>query len=440
MLAGGAAGWVGLVAPSPIVLGVLVASTLVGGAALAVARFNPSLAICMVGVGLATASLMTTLSVARGFEREITRQLTRINGHMLLTKYGLDFFEYTEVAADVLRDARVVAASPFAYATVAIVREDRDVESQAPSDAPARPTVVIAKGIDPDVASQLSGLEGLFERGDLSGLRPGDTRHLPGIVLGRRVAERIGVRPGDRVRVVVPAEIDGAASPERPPRHASFEVLDRLHSGTAEIDGNLALMHLTAGQALFFQEGRVTGIEFELRDPQAVDEVVEALEGRLPAVFRFTTWKRTHGSFLVVLRQIRAALTLILGLMVVVAATSLVASLLLLVRRKRFDIGALAGMGADRSLVFWTFEVVGVVTGAVGAAGGLALGAIYTAVLGALRMPLQSEVYPLDHLPVAPSWWDGLGPAGFALLVCAVASGPVASMAAGVRPWVSLRG
>lgn len=420
--------------------GLFVLGSLVTLAAAVLHYFHASLAICMVGVAMAGASLTTTLAVARGFEREITRQLTRINGHLLVTKYGLDFFEYPAVAKRVLADPRVLAASPFAYATVALVRENPEGEEAVAHEDTPRPTVVIAKGLDPNWAAKMQGLPTLFDRGNLEGLRPGDTRHVPGIVLGHRVATRLGVEVGDRVRLVVPAEIDGASGPDTPPRHASFEVLDRLRSGTAEIDDNLALVHLTAAQALFFREGRVTGIEFELADPAAVDRVVADLEDQLRAPYRMTTWKRTHGAFLVVLRQIRMALTLVLGLMVLVAASSVVTSLLLLVRRKRFEIGALAGLGADRRAVFWVFETVGVATGVIGALGGLVLGAAYGAVLAVVRMPLASDVYPIDHLPIAPGPVDALGPAVLAVALCALASGPVAARAAGIRPWLSLRG
>src|SRR5690606_36972660 len=104
--------------------------------------------------------------------------------------------------------------------------------------------------------------------GELGALRPGDVRHVPAIALGGRLAARLGVEVGDRVRLVAPAELDGtAAAMSRPPRHGEYEVVDLLDTGVGDYDAALALVHLSAAQALFFGERRVTGVEFALREP-----------------------------------------------------------------------------------------------------------------------------------------------------------------------------
>ncbi|MEX1366294.1 MAG: hypothetical protein AB1Z98_24430, partial [Nannocystaceae bacterium] len=150
--------------------------------------FNPAMAVSVVGVALACASLMTALSVTTGFQLEITRALARVNGHVLLTKYGLDFFEYDELADRWLERPEVIAASPFAYSMVAVVPEpDTDPqtgEPVVPDDdelPPAGPAIVVGKGIHPGRAAQQQGFTQVLGRGDPAALRPGDTRHLPGI-------------------------------------------------------------------------------------------------------------------------------------------------------------------------------------------------------------------------------------------------------------------
>ncbi|MEX1369179.1 MAG: FtsX-like permease family protein, partial [Nannocystaceae bacterium] len=257
----------------------------------------------------------------------------------------------------------------------------------------------------------------------------------PGIVLGRGLATRLGVEVGSRVRVVVPAEVGGAGGP---PRHAVFDVLDTMSTGTSELDRNMALMHLSAGQALFFREGRVTGIEFELTDPELAETVADQMAAELPQVYRISTWRETNSPMLMGLQQIRATLSVVLGLMVLVSASSLIASLLLLVRRKRHDIAVMMAVGGSRSLVLWVFEAVGLFAGAVGATLGLALGGLYCLVIDTFRYPLGSDIYPVDHLPVVIRAIDALGPAVAAVLLCGLASGPVAMMAARVRVVASL--
>ena len=233
--------------------------------------------------------------------------------------------------------------------------------------------------------------------------------------------------------VVTPAELDGRPeSRDRSPRHATFEVLDLLDTGVTELDGGLAMVHLSAAQAIFFGEARVTGIEVELVDAEEAPAVAAGLEARLPAAFRATSWQQQSEATLAGLRQIRAAVSVILGLLEVVAASALVASLLLLVRRKQAGIATMMAMGSDGRLIFWIFESVGCLAGICGALVGVGLGAAYAGLIAVFRYPLHGDVYPIDHLPVRLGAWDLLGPALAAVLICAAVSGPVALIAARV--------
>ncbi|MBX7082741.1 MAG: ABC transporter permease [Nannocystaceae bacterium] len=459
---------------SLVLAGVLGVASMLALAAVALRWFPPAMAVSVVGIALSCASLMTALAVTTGFLAEISRTISRFNGHILLTKYGLDFTEYEAVAAELREDPRVVAASPFAYSMVVLVRDDgtaiaptasalatapprpRDDDAgwdaaldadaalpvqQTPlgstaqgADAVERTAIVVGKGIDPRFAGEFQGLAPAFGRRDLSGLRPGDSRWLPGLVLGRALRRELGVEIGDRVRVVVPAQLDGGPEGEDPPpRHAVFELTDELDTGIIELDRNLALMHLSAAQSLFFRAGRVTGIEFEIADPEQAQAVADGMSARLPPLYRASTWREANADMFATLMQIRVAVSLVLGLMGIVGAASLVASLLLVVRRKQHDIGVLLALGCDARGMFWLFEAVGLLVGGVGVVLGLGLGALYCAVIARYHFPLSSEVYPIDHLPTQVALADVAVPAGIALVLCAIASGPIAVLATRVR-------
>ncbi len=438
----------------------LVVAIALGGmallAGLTLRLFNPAMAVSVVGVALACASLMTALSVTAGFQLEITRALARLNGHVLLTKYGLDFFEYERLADQWREHPEVTAASPFAYSMVAVVYQPGqqnldddeagddgeagiDDDGAEPSGPPpAGPAIVVGKGLLPERAAELDGFLDVLGGHDASVLRPGDTRHVPGIVLGRGLATRLGAEVGAVVRVVVPPGV-GETEVGGPPRHAPFEVLDIMTTGTSELDGNMVLMHISAAQALFFREARATGIEFELTDPELAETIADQMAAQLPQLYRISTWRETNSPMLLGLQQIRATLSLVLGLMVVVAASSLIASLLLLVRRKRHGIAVMMAVGGARSLVFWVFEAVGLFAGGVGAVLGLSLGGLYCLVIDTFHYPLGSDIYPIDHLPVTIRTIDAVGPAAVAILLCGLASGPVALLAARVRVIASLK-
>jgi len=423
-----------------------VVASLVAVGMVCVRILMPAVAVAVFGMALGCAALTTVLGVTSGFENELTLRMTRMNGHVLLTKYGLGFVEYPEIAEQWRQDPRVTSASPFAYAMAALVpiadgegsdeaeggegREDDETKTTGGRRGPA---IVAVKGLDPIAAESMGGLLELMESGDLHSLRPGDTRHVPGIALGVRLAQRLGVDIGDRVSLVLPADLDGGRDiSTRPPRHATFEVLDRLDTGITELDTGLAMVHLTAGQALFFAKARVTGIEFELTDPALAPSFAVELEASLPPAFRAVSWQQQSESTLAGLRQIRGAVSLVIGLLEVVAASALVASLLLLIRRKQPAIAVLMSIGSSARLIFWMFEAIGGLAGVVGAIVGVALGASYAGLIAAFRYPLEGDVYPIDHLPVMLGPWDLLGPAIAAVTICALVSGPVALVAAKV--------
>jgi lipoprotein-releasing system permease protein len=448
VVAGAAATLLGVrsVAP-PLVAGV--AALVFAGVACARALM-PAVAVAVFGAGLGCAALVTVLGVTSGFERELVGRLSKIGGHVTLTEYGLDFDEYPQVVARWGDDPRVLGASPFAFSSAAIVpvregdAEDRSEgegpEGQGVRDMPEEtgtrkivrnaPVLAQVKGVDPALAIGLPGTAAMTASGTLEALRPGDVRHIPGIALGGRLATRLGVKIGDKVRLVVPAELDGtAAAMARPPRHAEFEVLDLLDTGVGDYDAALAMVHITAAQALFFAENRVTGVEFALREPGEATAFATEVANAMGDGFRSTTWEQQSEGVLAALRQIRAAVALVLGLLEVVAATALIASLLLLVRRKRTEIASLMALGADSRAIFAVFETVGVIAGVVGAAIGLGLGLFFGLLVAVFRYPLDPEVYPVDHLPFTLSWIDLVGPAGAAVIICALASGPVAIVA-----------
>lgn len=409
-----------------------------------VRTLTPAVAVAVFGMGLGCAALVTVLGVTSGFEHELTARLARINGHVLLLEYGQDFDEYPQVVERWRADPRVTAISPFAYAMAAVVpapipgpNERRPDEAApatdeaAPEERLRTPAIAVVKALDPALAAGLPGVPAMLRGGDLAALRPADVRHAPGAALGYRLAARLGVGVGDFVRLVIPAELDGSAdSVARPPRHARFEVLDLVDTGVTEFDTSLALVHLSAGQALFFAEARVTGVELALRDPEQAETIAAELVAAAGPTFHATTWRQQSEGTIAGLRQIRAAVSLVLGLLELVAASALIASLLLLVRRKRAEIAALMALGADGRTVFWIFEAVGLLAGTVGAAVGLGLGLLLSGLVAAYRYPLSGDVYPVDHLPVHLTAVDVLAPGIAAVLLCALVSGPVALVAA----------
>jgi lipoprotein-releasing system permease protein len=445
-------GWRG-----PLVIAGLWTACLAGLVALLVAGLRAMLVVSVLGLALGVASLFVVLGVGSGVEAMLVGSLARLNGHAMVSKYGLDFYEFEELAAELEADPRVRAASPFVFGVGAIVRVDAPDEpaaelgEDAVAEADATPVIVTIKGVDPRRLAGFSTVDELFAVGGLDSLRPAGPRTRPGIVLGVRLARRLGVGPGEVVRVVVPAEIrlSSAAQTDVAPRHGELEVLGLLDTGFAEFDSSFTLMHLTAAQALVFGELRASGIELELVDGRLgaatpiARELAAALnrpltEAGRPPLYRSASWIERSAT-LTSIRQTKALLALILSLIVIVASGSLLGALLLLVRRERPQIGVLAALGARPRQLFLVFELVGVVIGALGSSFGLALGAVSLLALSLLRFDLDPAIYMIDHLPVAFVIGDMLVPSALAILVCAIVTGPIARRVGKTRPLELLR-
>jgi lipoprotein-releasing system permease protein len=422
----------------PLVIASFWLASLAGMLALLVARLRPLLVISVLGLALGVASMFVVLGVGSGLETALIGSLARLNGHAVVNKYGLDFFEYEDVARTLEADPRVHAASPFVFGVGAIVVESVESEAQ-----PLQ-VVVSIKGVDPQRLARFTGASQLFAVGGFDSLRLADPGVRPGIALGVRLAHRIGAKPGSIVRLVVPAEIRQRSDPNEPPRHGEFEVLGLIDTGFAEFDASFAVVHLRAAQAVVYGEARASGVEIELREPRlgAVAGVAAQLSERLnqpivsqdmPPLYRAASWLE-RSETLISIRQTKALLAVIVGLIVVVASSSLIGALLLLVRRERPQIGVLAALGARPRQLFAAFELVGVLVGALGSGLGLALGSISLLALELLRFDLDPDIYMLDHLPVAFVLTDMLIPSGLAILVCAVVSGPIARQVGNTRP------
>ena len=437
---------------APLTFGV---GVMVLGSAWLVRIFVPTVAVSAIGIAWGVAALFCVMSVTSGFESELLRRMGRINGHVLTTKYGLDFFEWEALSDELKRRPDVVAASPFVYGAVAMqpifAQEEGEGEGEgegADEDqdtGPRDPTVVGLKGVDAKRMGDFEGVESLFVGGSVDAIRPGQFHtDPPGVVVGERLARRLKLEPGDLVRIVAAAEVQASFEVESgAPRAATFVVTDLLQSGVSDIDATMVLVDIRAGMSLLYGEGRATGIELGLVDARSDDEVAAAVAESLNAdrhLALYRTNTTAEGSTpIIVMRNIRRIVSVIMSLIVLVAGTTLIGALLLIVRRRQWQIAVLSTVGARRTTIFAIFEAAGLVAGVAGALTGLALGGALSTALANYRWPLDAQVYPLDYMPVDVRWMDAVVPALVAVAVCALVSGPVALHASRLRPIDAMR-
>ncbi|MBM4319981.1 MAG: hypothetical protein FJ125_08460, partial [Deltaproteobacteria bacterium] len=230
-------------------------------------------AIAVVGVILAVAALVTVMSVTGGFQRLFREKVLGLNAHILVMRYGLDFTEYRQVMARAAKVPGVQGASPFLFHEMMI--SAGDVLGG-----------VMVKGIDPGSVDQVSDLRHYVHPGEggLDALRPAEQGAPPGILLGRELAGKLGVEPGDPVLLVSPLkgmDPTSFSSRDLAPTSATFTVKGVYHSGFYEYDARLVFVHYRALQSFFHQPDTVTGVELKVDDIFATQTIARQVRVKL---------------------------------------------------------------------------------------------------------------------------------------------------------------
>ena len=425
------------------------ACALVGSTCLCFSFFQPAFASALVGIALGVTGQISVSGVASGVEWVLTSRLGSVNGHVLVTKYGLDFFEYEEVASALQKNPEVLGTSPFAYG-IATISAPLDSGAAAPGeeDPVARrgPKVMMLKGVLPTRAASFPGFEGIFDEGSATAsLRPANPNEAPGLVVGRALAEKMGAGIGDEVVLAAPHPLDGSGEARgRPPRHAKFEITGIVSTGMRDLDARVGLCHLTAAQALLFGEGRVTGVEAYLSDAQRAPEIAERTVAMIqPAkrerLYRANTWIDQGSELLELVRRTRIAVQAALSLLLLVAAANLVGALIVLMRSRASQIATLGMLGATPRMQGHVFAGIGFGMGILGGLLGVALACLASVLIAHANIGLDPTVYGVETLSMRPSLADVLVPWVVALALCMVGTGPVAWAAGRLAPLDALR-
>jgi lipoprotein-releasing system permease protein len=361
----------------------------------------------MAGIALAVAVLIIVLSVMNGFEVEVRDRILQVVPHASIT--GLD--GAVEDWPALLAAAR---GNPAAKAAA------RFVDGQAMLVSPVAIRGVQLRGIEPAEELEVSSLRTLMAEGQLADLRPGGF----GIVLGRLLADELGVRAGDRVILLV---ADGTTTPAGVvPRLRRFTVTGVFDAGMYEFDRSLAFVHLADAQRLLRLGEAVSGIQLAVNDPREAPQVVRRVALDYGGGVYVTDWTRQNQNFFRSIQLTRSIIFVILLLVVAVAAFNIVSTLVMVVRDKRSEIAILRTLGSSRASVLGVFVGQGAVVGLVGTLAGVALG-----VFGALNVSaiarlieriagfrfLAPDVYFISELPSRLQLADVVQVAGIALVL-----------------------
>ncbi len=346
--------------------------------------------VAIAGLALSVAVLVVVLSVVNGFERELRERVFGVLPHAGL--WGdQPFVPNTLEASKVTANPGVLAAVPIVQGSALAVAGDA-VQG------------VLLTGAEPAAYRHVSGMEsflGPTGATTLDALRPGGF----GVILGARLAARLGVGVGDPVRLMLP--LGSLTLAGMLPRQKRFQVVALLRSGS-ELDARAAFIHLADAQRLFRLGGKVHGYQLRLADLDAANALAGQAVRRLGEDRFFArTWQHSHGNLHRAISAQKATLFVLLAFLVGVAAFNLVSTLIMTVEQRGADIAILKTMGAASAPLIGCFVLLGALIGVVGILIGIAFGtavaaglpAVFASINEGLNLDLMSQ-YFISYLPV----------------------------------------
>ena len=309
----------------------------------------------MLGILLGVTVLITVLSIMNGFEKELRDKILGVVAHVTVSGTNGQLSDWTSKLDGLKAEKHVIGAAPYVQKQVMLTNGNLM-------------RGVVLQGIDPAQQSQVSDVNFKMLEGNFSNLKPREY----GIVLGVEVAANLGVIPGDKVTVIVPqVQVTPAGVL---PRLKRFTVVGIYQIGHPEYDGMTGFIELGDASRLFRLGENVGGIRLKLDDMFAAPAVGHELQTKLGKDFAVVDWSQEHGSFFRAVKTERIAMSLILGLVVLVALFNLVASLVMTVNDEAADIAILRTFGMDAKRILRIFMIQGSIIGIFGTVVGVALG------------------------------------------------------------------
>ncbi|CAN5234460.1 lipoprotein-releasing ABC transporter permease subunit [soil metagenome] len=383
----------------------------------------------VVGIALGVAVLITVMSVMNGFDEVIHTRVFDMAQQVTVRSYTGTITDWQALEKRLENVPGVIKAAPFALGQGMLAHAGQ-----------VRP--IASMGILPDQEASVSELPKKMVMGTLSNLKPG---HF-GMIVGRELAEGLGLVIGDKVTLVTP---EATLTPiGLIPRFKPFTIVGVFHVGSGFGFDNLAYIHLQDAQKLLKLNNAVTGIRLKVNDLYAAPAISGVVAQQLPTDYSVGNWTQDYGALFSAISLEKRMMFLILFLIVAVAAFNLVSSLVMVVADKRADIAILRTLGATPRMIMATFMIQGTVLGVAGTIIGVIAGIviamhvteIVSAIEGLFHVKLlSSNIYWVNYLPskllFADIWHIGV----VALLMSLIATLYPAWSAAQTQPAEALR-
>jgi len=339
------------------------------------------------GIGLGVATLIVVMAVMNGFRHELLGRILGINGHVGVYGVGAAMTDFDPLVRSIRQLPGVTQAVPM-------------LEGQVFATSANGGSGAVVRGIRGEDLLTRQIFQKNY-RGD-----PAEFRGDDAVVMGYRLAEKLGLKIGDTVSLISPKGIATAFGTV--PRVRGYRVAGTFNVGMFEYDSGFVFMPLEAAQVYFRLPDSVTQIEVFAENPDMVPDLRKAIFDLTGGNARIYDWQQANANFFNAIQVERNVMFLILTLIILVAAFNIISSLIMLVKDKGRDIAILRTMGATRGMIMRIFFLSGASVGVVGTLAGTLLGTWFATHIEAIRQFIQSiigrelfaaEIYFLTQLP-----------------------------------------
>ncbi len=343
----------------------------------------------IIGIALGVAALITVLSVMNGFQREIRNKIVGVTSHMQIMSPSNSISNWQDIGKLALQDKNVLAFAPY-------------IDGQGLISFDGSVGGVLIRGIDPQLEPQVDDITKQMSKGSFSSLESSTYN----IVIGIDLARQMGAGIGDKITIITP---DGQITPAGMiPRLKQFTISAIFDTHMAEYDSSLAYIGLKQAQVLFQTPDSVTGIRLKVNDVMKTQQIKEQLYNIIPPSLMIQDWIDNHQNYFAAVAMEKKMMSVILFLIVAVAAFNLVSTLVMSVNEKKSDIAILRTMGASESNIMKIFMLQGAVSGIIGTVSGTILGVLLAYFVGDIvhgielithTQLISGAVYFIDYLP-----------------------------------------
>ncbi len=340
----------------------------------------------MSGIALGIVVIITVLSVMNGFQREIKERVLSMTAHATVFELNGELRDWQKVKQELQGNPVIKGSAPYVQGQGMIVHGKQV-------------TGAMLSGIDPQVEGNVSHIGEHMLDGNLDVLRPGKF----GILLGADLANYLGVKVDDKITIITPEAMVTPAGIL--PKLRRFTVVGNYSVGMPQYDRNTAAMHIEDAKRLFHLGDSVTGLRLRLEDLFSAPTITRELRQQLGEDFWVTDWTDHNRNFFRALKMEKTMMSIIMTLIVAVAAFNIVSMLVMVVTDKQSDIAILRTLGITPMSIMGIFIVQGTLIGLIGtllgAIGGVLLALNLEGIVGWIENLLGQKILPPGVYPIS---------------------------------------